>query len=110
MKPTGLNLISLVICILGVYIGMKAYTVNHHNYIEKRIRIIESQVEYSAKRCYIESHCNNTVTIGDLYTKGYIKKQIVNPRSGNSIDLNTSINYINKKVIIDWAEFENTTK
>ena len=106
MKISGFKLVSLVVCILGFYIGMKTYIIRNDNYINKRIYAIESQVEYKAKRCYIESYCHDIVTIDDLYKKGYIKSEIVNPINGNLLNKNTLIKYINNSIEIDWNELE----
>ena len=104
----GQNLMTflLIIGLLGIFITIRVYKEYDKDYVEKRTISIKNQIAYKAKRCYIESKCENDSTISDLYRKGYIKDDIISPKTGKLLNLDTKILYDGENVKVLWDEDE----
>lgn len=96
----GITIISLVVTII---IASIVKISDNHNHL--LTYSMQSQVEYYAKRCYVENNCVGEVTLKDLYTRNYINGEVVDPVSKEILNENIKINYIDKKIVIDWDNY-----
>ena len=78
IKITGLAVLSLVTFILTAYLGIKLNEEYKFKYKENRLYVIKTSIEYGAKRCFLEKSCSGSSTIGELYSKGYVNKSLIN--------------------------------
>ncbi len=104
----GQNIITflLVIGLLAIFLTIKVYKEYDKDYKAKRTISIKNQITYKAKRCFIESKCENNSTISDLYKNGYLKDNIISPKTGKYLNLDTKLQYDNGVVKVLWNEDE----
>ena len=102
MKNDNLKLLSLVIVVLGIYLGIKFFKVYTDSYNERRIDVLKKQVEYKVKKCFDKDDCIGEVTIRDLREKKYIYGELVHPVSKKSINENIKFKLSGSSVIADW--------
>lgn len=100
-KISNFNIILLTLVILVVLVVTKTYITVNERHEEKAIYAMESKVEYYAKRCYLEGNCSGTISLQDLYDKGYLN-EVVNPVTSEVINSNLKINYVDDEIKIDW--------
>ena len=67
-----------VAIIAGMLIIPTIYKV-HIEHNNRLIKVVEKEFLYYAKKCYYENACSSTVTLNDLYEKGYINEELANP-------------------------------
>jgi len=105
-KGQNLLTVLLIIGLLGLFITIRVYKEYDKDYVEKRTISIKNQIIYKAKRCYIENKCEDNSTISDLYKNGYIKDDIISPKTGKLLNLETKILYDGENVKVLWDEDE----
>ena len=101
-RISNFTILLIAIVIAGVMIISKTVMVIKERHEGKLIYSMHSQVEYYAKRCYLEEVCKDTVTLNTLYENNYIKDEVVNPITKEVIDKNLIINYEDNKIVINW--------
>jgi competence protein ComGC len=101
-KTSNYFLISITIILLLAIITTKTVMALNERHEEKSIYAMKTKVEYYAKRCYLENNCTGTITLNDLYTKGYITSEVVDPITKEVINPNIKINYDNNVITINW--------
>ena len=95
----GLTIIVLVgILAYNVYFRIKEESSKKARYV------LESKVEYYAKRCYLEDKCGESFTIQDLYNYKYITKELVDYSTDEVVDPKTTISVKDNKVTINWSK------
>ena len=104
----GQNLLTflLIIGLLGIFLTIRVYKEYDKDYKAKRTISIKNQITYKAKRCYIEKKCEKNSTISDLYKNGYLKDDIISPKTGKLLNLDTKIIYDGEEVKVLWNEEE----
>lgn len=101
-KISNFTILGLTIFGLGIVIIIASIVKISDNHNNLLMYSMQSQVEYYAQRCYVENNCTGEITLKDLYDRNYIKEEVVDPVSKEILDDNIKINYIDKKVIINW--------
>jgi hypothetical protein len=102
MKNDNLKLLSLVIVVLGIYLGIKGVKVYTESYNKERIDVVKKQVEYKAKKCFDKDDCTGVITIHELREKHYIYGELINPVSNEAINENIRIKLAGTNVIAEW--------
>ncbi len=102
MKNDNLKLLSLVIVVLGIYLGIKGVKVYTESYNKERIDVVKKQVEYKAKKCFDKDDCTGVITIHELREKQYIYGELINPVSNEAINENIRIKLAGTNVIAEW--------
>ena len=100
MEKKGLNkYIIFYLCLLIVLIGFTIYKliINHE---EKLYDVLYSEIEYKAKRCYLEKKCDESFTLNDLYVNGYLETMF-DPVSKEEVNKDLIIKVNKNEVIID---------
>ena len=64
----------------------------HENHNNKLLQVVEEEFHYYAKECYLKDECTSTVTLKDLYDKGYLEDKLTNPINKKYYDEESSIN------------------
>lgn len=64
----------------------------HENHNNKLLLVVEEEFHYYAKQCYLNDECTSTVTLKDLYDKGYLEDKLTNPINKKYYDEESSIN------------------
>lgn len=93
-------MVSGTIIIIILMIGIPTYINVKRDHDKKMIKTIELKITKAAKDCYLENQCSGQITLGDLYNKNYLDKQ-VNPVTKKYYDDSSKINYIDKKIVLD---------
>ena len=88
-----ISVISLLL-VLSVF-GMTIYklVIKHNN---RLYDVLYSEIEYQAKRCYLEEKCESNVILNELYNKGYLKIQF-DPISKEELDKNLEIKLVGEE-------------
>lgn len=101
MKISNFTIFFVTTCLLIIVI-ITATTISiTDSHDERLMHAMESKVEYYAKRCYLENNCSGVIMLKDLYDKEYLS-EIINPVTKEIIDYNTTIEYKNDIIIINW--------
>lgn len=95
-------IISIILLLIVAIIVTKTVMVVNQRHDDKSLYSMKSNIEYYAKRCYLENKCEGTITLNDLYTKGYIRKQVVNPVTKEVLNPNITINYVNDSIVVNY--------
>lgn len=101
-KISNFTILALTILGLGIFVIIASIVKISDNHNHLLMYSMQSQVEYYAKRCYLENNCTGEVTLKDLYERNYIKEEVVDPVSKEILDENIKINYIENKIQIEW--------
>lgn len=101
-RISNFTILGLTIIGLGIVVIIASIVKISDNHNHLLMYSMQSQVEYYAKRCYVENNCVGEITLKDLYERNYIKEEVVDPVSKEILDDNIKINYVDKKVIINW--------
>lgn len=104
-KISNLTILGLTIFAMGIVIITASIVKINDNHSNLLMHSMQSQVEYYAKRCYVENKCSGEITLKDLYEREYIKEEVVDPVTKEILDENIKINYIDKKIVIDWSNY-----
>lgn len=100
-KISNFTIFFICLCIVvGIIVFATTMRINAVHE-EKLIYAMQSKIEYYAKRCYLESRCENEVTLNMLYENGYLE-EVYHPVTKELLDPNLKIKYDGEKVIIDW--------
>lgn len=101
-KVSNFLIFTITLIIILIIVATKTIMTMNERHDDRLIYAMESKVEYYAKRCYLESSCTGEITLNDLYNKGYLKEEIINPVTKEVINADTKINYINSEILINW--------
>ena len=101
-KVSNFTILSITIIVLIIVVIVASIVKISDNHNKLLMRSMQSQVEYYAKRCYVENNCEGQTTLKDLYEKHYLDTEVVDPVTKEILDENIRINYIDKNIIIDW--------
>ena len=101
-KVSNFTIIFIVLLVIITIVGIFTIIKIQKNHEEKLKYAMKSKVEYKAERCYLENICKDTITLNVLYENGYLT-EVVDPVTKEVIDPNLNINYIDNKIVIDWA-------
>ena len=100
-KINNFSIISVTSIIIFLIIIIASISKISDNHNEKLLYSMQTNVEYYAKRCYLENNCTGEITLKNLYEKEYLS-EVVNPVTKEILDENIKINYIDNKIVIDW--------
>ncbi len=103
-KISNFTILGLTILVLGIVIIIASIVKISDNHNHLLMHSMQSQVEYYAKRCYVENNCEGEITLKDLYARNYIENEVVDPVTKEILDENLKINFKDKKVIINWND------
>lgn len=70
--------VTVIACILivGISVFYKVVTINH----EKLYTVSNKLITEAALNCYYDKKCENKkITLSELYEKGYLKEEIIDP-------------------------------
>ena len=70
------------------------------NHQEKLYNVLYSEIEYKARKCYLDKMCEKTITLPELYDKNYLEI-IYDPISKEEIKRDLKISIEDNKVIIE---------
>ena len=100
MEKKGLNkYIIFYLSLLIVLVGFTIYKlIIYHE--EKLYDVLYSEIEYKAKRCYLEKKCDESFTLNDLYVNGYLETMF-DPVSKEEVNKDLIIKVNKNEVIID---------
>lgn len=84
-------IIITIAVIAGMIIIPTIYKI-HENHNNKLLLVVEEEFHYYAKQCYLNDECTSTVTLKDLYDKGYLEDKLTNPINKKYYDEESSIN------------------
>lgn len=101
-KISNFTILTLTIFGLGIVVIIASIVKISDNHNHLLMYSMQSQVEYYAKRCYLENNCVGEVTLKDLYDRNYIKEEVVDPVSKEILDDNIKINFIGNNINIKW--------
>ena len=65
------RMIGLTVAIIAGMIIIPTIYKIHENHNEKLLQVVENEFHYYAKECYLNDECTSTVTLKELYEKGY---------------------------------------
>ena len=102
MKNDNLKLLSLVIVVLGIYLGIKCYKTYNDSYNKERLDVVKKNVEYKAKKCFDKDDCIDETTIKELREKKYIYGELINPVNNEAINEDIKIRLAGTRVVADW--------
>lgn len=91
--------ITVSICVIIVITSTTISLTKEHD--NKLMYALNTKIEYAFKRCRLENHCSNDITLEMLYENEYLE-ELVNPITKEVINPNTKINYVNGETIIDY--------
>ena len=92
-----ISVISIILILLIT--GTTIYKlVSRHN--ERLYDVLYSNIEYQAKKCYLEEKCQSNIILSELYDKGYLEAQY-DPISKEELNRNLKIEIVNGEVKID---------
>ncbi len=101
-KISNFTILSLtIIILLGVIIVASIVKISD-NHRDKLLYSMQTEIEYYAKRCYLENNCEGVITLKQLYEKKYITDVVVNPVTKEIVDENLKIEYVDEEIVIDW--------
>ncbi len=102
-KISSYTLISLTVIGIIAFIGVNSYLRIKKEHEEKVQYVLDSKIEYYAKRCYLEGKCREVMTLDDIYKQGYIKTELVNENTNEIVDSKIIIRVKSDySVVIDW--------
>lgn len=104
-KVSNFTILALTVLSLGIVIIIASIVKISDNHNHLLMYSMQSQVEYYAKRCYLENNCTGEIILKDLYDRNYLKEEVVDPVSKEILDENMKINYIDKKIVINWNDY-----
>ena len=102
-KISNFTILTLTIFGLGIVVIIASIVKISDNHNHLLMYSMQSQVEYYAKRCYLENNCVGEVTLKDLYDRNYIKEEVVDPVSKEILDDNIKINFI--RILSNFPHF-----
>ena len=101
-KISNFTIISFAVVIAVVMIISRTVMIINDKHDDKLIYSMHTQVEYYAKRCYLEGKCEGVITLNTLYENKYIANEVVNPITKEVLDKNMEIKYEDEKIVINW--------
>ena len=102
-KISSYTLISLTIIGIIAFVGINSYLRIKKEHEEKVQYVLDSKIEYYAKRCYLEGKCRDVMTLKDIYNQGYIKTELVNENTNEIVDSSTRIRIKSDYTVeIEW--------
>ena len=101
-KISNFTILIIALAISAVMIISKTVLIINEKHEERLLYSMHSQVEYYAKRCYLEEKCSGDTTLNTLYENNYIKSEVVNPITKEVLDKNLVIKYIDNEIVINW--------
>ena len=84
-------IIITIAVIAGMIIIPTIYKV-HMEHNEHLLEVVENEFHYYAKECFLNDECTNTVTLKELYDKGYMEEKLTNPINKKYYDEESNIN------------------
>ena len=91
--------ITVSVCVIIVITSTTISLTKEHD--NKLMYALNTKIEYAFKRCRLENHCSNDITLEMLYENEYVEER-GNPITKEVINHNTKINYVNGETIIDY--------
>ena len=91
------NIYIIIIIVLIAVIGVYSLYKMNKRHEEKLYNVLKNNIEYNAKKCFLETECSNEFTLNDLYIKGYLKT-LYDPISKEELDSNIKITIKEDKV------------
>lgn len=89
------------VCILTIIIITDTTIKINDHHEEKLIYAMESKIQISAKRCYLENKCSGAVTLEYLYKNEYLD-EIINPVTKEIINHETVIELKDNNIVIEY--------
>ena len=86
------RMIGLTVAVIAGMIIIPTIYKIHENHNEKLLLVVENEFHYYAKECYLNDECTSTVTLKELYEKGYLEEKLTNPINKKYYDEESSIN------------------
>ena len=97
-KSMNKKVIIITIAVIAGMILIPTIYKIHENHNHKLIQVVEEEFHYYAKECYLSDECSSTVTLKDLYDKGYLNNKLTNPINKKYYDEKSSINLDTKEI------------
>ena len=101
-KISNITILLFALAIAVVMVISKTVMIINDKHEEKLLYSMHTQVEYYAKRCYLEEKCEGIVTLNTLYEQKYLDKEVINPITREVLDKNLEIKYEDEKIVINW--------
>ena len=92
-KVIGLS----IAIIAGMIIIPTIYKI-HEEHNNRLLLVVEKDIEYYAKKCYLNDECESVVTLKDLYDLNYLEDRLANPITKKYYDDTSSINLDTKEI------------
>ena len=97
-KKVDYKIILVVLIILTIII-LTSYKIIKNR--ENRLYdVLYSKIKYAAKKCYLNHDCTDSITLNDLYEKGYLDEQY-DPITKEQLNKDLKIEYKEDKIIIN---------
>ncbi len=100
-KISNFAILFSTLCILTVLVITTSTVKLTKLHEERLIYSMKSNIEYYAKRCYLEEKCKGDVTLNTLYENQYLK-EMHHPVTKEILNKEMKIQFVNNKVEIDW--------
>ena len=97
-KKNNITIIIYLMLILTIIVFIIYKIIKTHE--DRLYTVLYSEIEYKAKRCYLDKECDNTFTLSDLYEKKYLNI-MYDPISKEELNRDLVIRINNNKVEFD---------
>ena len=100
MEKKKTNISTYIYLLLIILVGSLTVYKIIKNHESKMYDVLYSEIEYKAKRCYLEKKCEENITLSQLYEKKYLDIKY-DPISKEELSKDMKITIKEDKVIID---------
>ena len=100
MEKKKTNISIYIYFLLIIIVGTLTVYKIIKNHESKLYNVLYSEIEYKAKKCYLDNNCEENITLKELYEKKYLDI-LYDPISKEEINKNMKISITKDKVIIN---------
>ena len=100
MEKRKTNISFVIYCLLLIILSVFTIYKINKNHEKKLYNVLYSEIEYKAKKCYLDKVCSDSFTLSFLYEKEYLDT-MYDPISKEELDKKLKINIKKNKVIIE---------
>ena len=100
MEKKKTNVYFVIYCLLLILLSIITIYKINKNHEKKLYDVLYSEIEYKAKKCYLDKVCSDSFTLSFLYENNYLDI-MYDPISKEELNKNMKINIENNKVLME---------